>query len=69
MCYREIYNLVNNLRDSLINNLKDNLINNLIGGLIDSLINDLIEANSAVCKVLIKAEVLKRVEELIEGRF
>ena len=45
------------------------MIGSLRDGLRNSLINDLIEANSAVCKVLVKAKVLKHVKELIKGRF
>ena len=34
----------------------NDLINGLIGGLMSDLINGLIKADSAVCKVLVKAE-------------
>ena len=41
----------------------------MVGDLIGDLIDGLIEADSAVCRVLVKAEVLKHVKELIKDEF
>ena len=60
MSFADVKCQINSLINDLISDLIDDLINDLIGNLIDDLIGDLIggliEADSAVCKVLVKAE-------------